>query len=94
MTALARNRQGVPLWAWKPTAPETGVAVLDEIGDLDAPDALDVEPLKLGIEDLRGVRAALAVGMVEVIAHEFEPALGMLMSLPESSRANSWPIFS
>ena len=23
MTALARNRQGVPLWAWKPTAPET-----------------------------------------------------------------------
>ncbi len=56
--------------------PGNGVAVLDEIGDLDAPDALDVEPLKLGIEDLRGVRAALAVGMVEVIAHEFEPALG------------------
>ena len=56
--------------------PGNGVAVLDEIGDLDAPDALDVEPLKLGIEDLRGVRSALAVGMVEVIAHEFEPALG------------------
>ena len=53
-----------------------GTIFLDEIGDLDAPDALDVEPLKLGIEDLRGVRAALAVGMVEVIAHEFEPALG------------------
>ena len=55
---------------------DKGTIFLDEIGDLDAPDALDVEPLKLGIEDLRGVRAALAVGMVEVIAHEFEPALG------------------
>ena len=53
-----------------------GTIFLDEIGDLDAPEALDVEALELGSEDLRGVRAALAVGVVEVIAHEFEPTLG------------------